>query len=98
FPTRRSSDLFNLGKLFSIQDSWVTARKQFEKALRLDPLYMEAWDALGFAQEALGDGAGAVASYEKAIALNDAKKGKFVSAHVNLSGYYNRKSDYEKAL
>ncbi len=89
---------FNLGKLFSIQDSWVTARKQFEKALRLDPLYMEAWDALGFAQEALGDGAGAVASYEKAIALNDAKKGKFVSAHVNLSGYYNRKSDYEKAL
>src|SRR2546430_16154903 len=45
-----------------------------------------------------GDGAGAVASYEKAIALNDAKKGKFVSAHVNLSGYYNRKSDYEKAL
>jgi len=89
---------FNLGKLFSIQDSWVAAREEFEKSLRLDPLYMEAWDALGFAQEAVGDGVGAVASYEKAIALNEARKGKFVSAHVNLSGYYNRKGDTEKAL
>jgi tetratricopeptide (TPR) repeat protein len=89
---------FNLGKLFSIQDSWLGARKELEKAVQLDPSYLEAWDALGFAQEALGDGAGAVASYEKAIALNEVKKGNFVSAHVNLSAYYNRMGDYEKAL
>jgi tetratricopeptide (TPR) repeat protein len=55
-------------------------------------------DALGFAQEALGDDAGAIASYEKAIAINEARKGTFVSAHVNLSAYYNRKGDSEKAL
>src|SRR6266404_5923334 len=89
---------FNLGKLFSIQDNWSAARKEFETALRIDPLYVESLDGLGFAQEALGDGAGAVASYEKAIAINEARKGKFVSAHVNLSAYYNRQSDYEKAL
>src|SRR5437899_9107623 len=59
---------------------------------------MEAWVALGFAKESLGDGVGAVESYEKAIALNEARKGKFVSAHVNLSAYYNRKGDSEKAL
>lgn len=59
---------------------------------------MEGLDALGFAQEALGDDAGAVSSYEKAIAINEARKGKFVSAHVNLSAYYNRKGDSEKAL
>src|SRR5882724_5123254 len=50
------------------------------------------------AQEALGDNAGAVASYEKAIALNQAQNGKFASAHVNLSGYYNRTGDAVKGL
>ena len=51
---------YNLGKLFSIQDNWEPARKQFEAALRIDPSYLEAIDALGFALEALGDDAGAV--------------------------------------
>jgi tetratricopeptide (TPR) repeat protein len=83
---------FNLGKLFYVEDNWSAAQKEFETALRMDPSYVEALDALGFAQEALGDEAGAVASYEKAVAINEARKGKFVSAHVNLSAYYNRRS------
>jgi tetratricopeptide (TPR) repeat protein len=45
----------------------------------------------------LGDDAGAVASYQKAIALNDERKGSFSSAHVNLSAYYNRTGDAERA-
>jgi tetratricopeptide (TPR) repeat protein len=89
---------YNLGKLFSMQDNWAPGRKQFEEALRIDPSYVEALDALGMAQEALGDNAGAVASYEKAIALNQARNGKFASAHVNLSAYYNRTSDAAKGL
>src|SRR5262249_55069067 len=60
---------YNLGKLFSMQDNWAPGRKQFEEALRIDPSYVEALDALGMAEEALGDNAAAVASYEKAIAL-----------------------------
>ncbi len=48
--------------------------------------------------EALGDDAGAVASYQKAIALNDARKGTFSSSHVNLSAYYNRRAEPQKAL
>jgi tetratricopeptide (TPR) repeat protein len=89
---------FDLGKLFSIQDDWKAAQKEFETAAHLDPSYMEAFDALGFAQEALGDDAAAVASYERAIALNQASNGTFVSAYVNLSAFYNRKSDPDKAL
>ena len=89
---------YDLGKLFSIQDNWAPGRKEFEEALRIDPEYLEALDALGLAQEALGDNAAAVASYEKAIALNDARKGKFNSAHVNLSAYYNRTGDAQKGL
>ena len=89
---------YNLGKLFSIQDNWEPARKAFEAALRIDPSYVEALDALGFALEALDDDAGAVANYEKAIALNEARQGSFASAHVNLSAYYNRTGDPGKAL
>jgi tetratricopeptide (TPR) repeat protein len=89
---------YNLGKLFSIQDNWEPARKALEAALRVDPSYIEALDALGFAQEALGDDREAVASYEKAAALNDARGGSFTSAHVNLSAYYNRTGDPDKAL
>ena len=66
---------YNLGKLFSIQDNWEPARKAFEAALPHRPVYVEAIDALGFALEALGDDAGAVAQYEKAVALNDAAAG-----------------------
>jgi tetratricopeptide (TPR) repeat protein len=89
---------YNLGKLFSIQDNWDPARREFETALRLDPSYVEAVDALGFALEALGDDEGAVAKYEQAIALNDARHGAFASAHVNLSAYYNRAGHPERAL
>ncbi|MGC2181921.1 MAG: tetratricopeptide repeat protein [Terriglobales bacterium] len=89
---------YNLGKLFSMQDNWASGRKEFEEALRIDPSYVEALDALGLTQEALGDNPGAVASYEKAIALNQAHNGKFASAHVNLSAYYNRTGDHEKGL
>jgi tetratricopeptide (TPR) repeat protein len=89
---------YNLGKLFSVQDNWEPARKAFESALRLDPSYVEALDALGFALEALGDDAGAIQKYEKAIELNETRRGTFASAHVNLSAYYNRAGEPEKAL
>ena len=87
---------YNLGKLFSIQDNWEPARKQFEAALRIDPSYLEALDALGFALEALGDDAGALAAYQKAIALNEERKGTFASPLVNMSAYYNRTDDPAK--
>ena len=98
YAPKLPENYYDLGKLFSLQDNWEGARKQFEEAIRIDPTYVEAIDALGFAQEALGDDAGAVKRYEEAIALNEERHGKFVSAHVNLSAYYNRTGDSAKAL
>ncbi len=89
---------YDLGKLFSLQDNWQEARKQFEEALHINSSYLEAIDALGFTQEALGDDASAVQTYEKAIALNEQNHGTFVSAHVNLSAYFNRTGDPARAL
>lgn len=88
---------YNLGRLFSIQDNWEPARKALEAAVQIDPSYVEALDALGFAMEALGDDAGAIANYQKAIAINDQRKGGFANAHVNLSAYYNRTGHPDKA-
>jgi tetratricopeptide (TPR) repeat protein len=88
---------YNLGRLHSIQDNWEPARKSLEAALRIDPDYVEAVDGLGFALEALGDDEGAVAHYQRAVALNEAKKGTFDAPHVNLSAYYNRTGDAQKA-
>ena len=89
---------YNLGKLFSMQDNWEPARTAFEAALRIDPGYLEALDGLGFALEALGDDAGAIAKYQEAITLNEARGGNFAAAHVNLSAYYNRTGDPAKAF
>jgi tetratricopeptide (TPR) repeat protein len=89
---------YNLGKLFSVQDNWEQAKKALEAAVRLDASYLEALDALGFALEALGDDAGAVARYQQATLLNKEKQGSFVSAHVSLSAFYNRTGDPDKAL
>lgn len=98
YAPKSPENYYDLGKLFSLQDNWEAARKQFEEAIRLDPSYVEAIDALGFAQEALGDDAGALKRYEEAIALNEQRHGTFVSAHVNLSAYYNRTGDSARAL
>ena len=89
---------YDLGKLFSIQDNWEGARKQFVEALRIDPSHIESLDALGLAQEALGDDASAVENYRKAIALNEERHGNFVAPDVNLSAYYNRTGDAAKAV
>jgi tetratricopeptide (TPR) repeat protein len=98
YAPKSPENYYDLGKVFSLEDNWEGARKQFEDAIRLNPSYVEAIDALGFAQEALGDDAGAIKRYEEAIALNEQRHGTFVSAHVNLSAYYNRTGDSAKAL
>jgi len=89
---------YNLGKVYSIQDDFHRARKEFEKAVRLNPNYMEAYNALGFAMEALGDDAAAFEDYQAALRINEERHGKFVAPYINLSGYYNRRSELDVAV
>ena len=82
---------YNLGKLFSIQDNWAPARKAFDAALKIDPGYIEAIDALGFALEALGDDDGRRGALpEGDRAERSSARARSPRAHVNLSAYYNR--------
>lgn len=89
---------YNLGKLYSIQDNWPDAKSQFALAVRLDPSYMEAYDGLGLAFESLGDDAGAITNYKKAIALSEERKTGYASPYVNLSSLYNRTGNRAAAM
>ena len=89
---------YNLGKLYSIQDDWADAKPQFESAIRLDSSYMEAYDGLGLALESLGDDAGAIINYKRAIELNEARNAGFVSPYVNMSALSNRTGDRDVAM
>jgi len=59
---------------------------------------MEAYDALGFAMEALGDDPGAISNYKKAVEMCEARHAAFTSPYVNLSALSNRTGDTEAAL
>jgi len=89
---------YNLGKLYSIQDNWPDARREFEAALKIDQAYMEAYDGLGFAMEALGDDAAATVNYRKAIELCEARRAAFASPYVNMSALLNRSGEHASAL
>jgi tetratricopeptide (TPR) repeat protein len=89
---------YNLGKIHSASDDYPKARVELEEAVRLAPDYMEAHDALGFVYEALGETALALDHYQTSIELNEKKGGAFVAPYTNLSAYYNRGGESEKAL
>jgi protein O-GlcNAc transferase len=89
---------YNLGKLYSIQDSWAQAKACFERAIALDKDFMEAYDGLGLALESLGDKTAATVQYQKAIDLAEQRHAKFSAAHVNMSALYNSMGDPTKAL
>jgi tetratricopeptide (TPR) repeat protein len=89
---------YNLGRLYAIQDDFHHAKQELETATRLDPMYMEAYNAYGFALEALGNDASAVEAYHNAIRLNEQRQGKFDAPFVNLSGFYNRRGNLALAL
>ena len=71
---------YNLGKLFSIQDNWEPARKAFEAALRIDPVVRRgASTRSGSRWKRWATTRARSRTYEKAIALNEARQGTFAS-------------------
>ena len=59
---------------------------------------MEAYEALGFVMEALGDDAAAVSFYQKSAAINESRGTNFGSPYVDLAAYSNRTGDTKLAL
>jgi tetratricopeptide (TPR) repeat protein len=89
---------YNIARIHAIQDEFPEARRELEAAIRLDTNYMEAYNALGFALEAVGEDAAALENYQIALRLNEERHGKFEAPYVNLAGYYNYRGQLDLAV
>jgi tetratricopeptide (TPR) repeat protein len=89
---------YNIARIYAIRDEFTKAQGELVAAIRLDPNYMEAYNALGFAREALGDDAAAPEDYQTAVRLNEERHGKFEAPYVNLAGYYNFRGQLDLAV
>ncbi len=89
---------YDLSRILAAQDNFPQARQELETTIRLNPNYKEAYNALGFALDALGDDAGALASYQRAIQISEKEGTHFDPPYVNLSGYYNHRGEFDLSL
>ena len=64
---------FSLGNEYLKIEAPAKAAETFQAAVDRDPAYSAAWKALGKALAAAGDDVGALAAYERGIAVADAR-------------------------
>lgn len=64
---------FSLGNEYLRIDAPAKAAEAFQAAVEGDPNYSAAWKALGKARAAAGDATGALAAYERGIAVAEAR-------------------------
>lgn len=87
-PLRAESvdDLIKQGRDLCIQDKYEEGIDCYDKAIEKAPDYFYTWVYKGYAQELMGDKAGADASYNRAFAVNP------VEAYI----WYTKLGDYYK--
>jgi len=81
-----------------MQDMASLAKPEFETATRLDPQDAEAYNALGFSEDALGNESAAIEDYQKALRICEQKGMNFDPPWINLSAYYNRHDEPDLAI
>src|SRR4029077_11716388 len=89
---------YSLGEVYSGRDMLKEAKSEFTAAVQYDPSYFEAYNALGFTEESLGDDTAALAAYMKAMQIAEQKGSKFDAPYINVSEYYNRLNKPDPAL
>lgn len=65
----------------------------YQKAIQLEPLYVEVYNDLGVLYEGTGEDEKVVQMYSKALELDP----QYLSAYTNLAFFYEKKGDIEQA-
>ena len=87
--------LFNLNGLINLSlEEWSNAILAFQKALRSDVNYVEAYNNMGVAYSHLGDHNKAIENYTKAIQI----KKDYSNAYNNLASHYDDVGNYNDAI
>ncbi|MDP2922339.1 MAG: tetratricopeptide repeat protein [Candidatus Omnitrophota bacterium] len=69
------------------------AIENYEKAIQIDPNYVEAYNNLGYSYRSIGKYKQAITYYQKAIQI----KPNFIPAYANLGALYNQLNEYQNA-
>lgn len=80
FETEKTVYHFNLGISYQVEGELERAKREYEKVLNIDPLYVEAYNNLGSIYKEWGRLDEAITLYEKAVSINP----KYAKAHHNL--------------
>jgi tetratricopeptide (TPR) repeat protein len=82
-----------LGDIKLDREEYEKALSHFQRALEIDPGYVNAWRNIGNANEMLGNKEEAIASFRRAIELEP----NTISGYIELSGVYAKAHDLPKA-
>lgn len=92
--SKEATQYFDQASEKSIAKDYKGAIKLYEKALKEDPNFIEAYDNIGLSYRKLGDFKNAISNYKKSIELYP--EGRM--AHMNLGIVYNIQKEYDKAI
>jgi tetratricopeptide (TPR) repeat protein len=85
---------FNLGVTFYNQKEFSKAIQAYQKAIELDPTYVEAYNNLGIIYQTAGGAKSAIEAYQKATEINP----KYEKGYNNLGLLFLLEGCYEEAL
>jgi len=85
---------FNSGVTFYNQKEFSKAIQTYQKVIKLDPTYVEAYNNLGIIYQTLGDAKSAFGAYQKAIEINP----RYEKGYNNLGLLFLLEGRYEEAL
>ena len=86
-------EAMNKGMEYEKAGKYDAAITEFNKAIKLNPRFIQAYNNRGVAYNAKGELNQAIADYNKAIELNP----KYAEAYNNLAVVYYFKQDYSRA-
>lgn len=91
---QKAIDLYSKGTDELKKDNFKKAIEYFEKALKIDPEFVFAWDNLGVSYRNLDNYDKAIESYEKSLEIDP----KGITPLQNIAVVYQYKKEYQKAI
>jgi len=85
---------FNLGVQLHNQGEFSKAIQAYQKVIKLDPTYIEAYNNLGIIYQEIGDFDRALGAYQKSIEINP----QYEKGHNNMGILFYLKGRHEEAL